>query len=98
MGNFEVSGNYEGYVYVGHASGRFDAEENGQPVKREYHNIYVLSPVSNYTSEDYKAYGFKAEKLKCATPTVWDGLQPGDRVKLFFDERKRVIMTAYDDQ
>lgn len=98
MGNFEIYVNYTGYVFVGCAEGRFDATlENGTTEKRPFANMYVLSPVSDYVTEDYRASGFKAEKLKCATPTVWDGLNPGDRIKLFFDNKGRVLMAVLDD-
>lgn len=96
MSNFEVSGNYEGYVFVGWAAGRFDADTKEGTEKRDYFNMYVISPVSSYESEDYKASGLKAEKKKCISPDVWADLNPGDRVKLFFDDKKRVVMAALD--
>lgn len=40
--------------------------------------------------------GMKAEKKKCLSPEIWNGLEPGDRVKLFFDDKKRVVMAALD--
>ncbi len=64
--------------------------------KRPYYNMYVLSPVSDFESEDYQASGFKAEKKKCESPEVWKDLEPGNRVKLFFDDKKRVVMAALD--
>lgn len=94
---FIVSGEYQGYVYVGHAEGRFDVnQDDGTTEKRPYYNIYVLSPVSTYSSDDYSAFGFKAEKKKCLGPNVWCDLKPGDRVKLFFDDKQRVVMAALD--
>ena len=48
-----------------------------------YANMFVLSPVSSYESEDYRALGIKAEKEKYLSPEVWNGLEPGNRVKLF---------------
>ncbi len=94
--DFKVSGEYSGYVYVGHAEGRFDAETQSGTEKRDYYNMYVITPVSSYESEDYRASGFKAEKKKCIGPEVWNGLTVGDRVKLFFDDKKRVVMVALD--
>lgn len=91
---FTVSSEYEGYVYVGNAKGNITDEKTGE--KRAYHQMFVLSPVSTFTSEDYEAYGYKAEKKKCLSADVWDGLNPGDRVKLFFDDKGRVVMTALD--
>lgn len=96
MSDFNVSGEYQGYVYVGHAQGRFDVETDAGVEKRPYYNIYVISPVSSYSSEDYSASGMKAEKLKCTDPSVWHDLKPGDRVKLFFDDKKRVQMAVLD--
>ena len=58
--------------------------------------MYVLSPVSSWKSEDYNASGFKAEKKKCISSDVWEDLNPGDRVKLFFDDKRRIVMAALD--
>ena len=58
--------------------------------------MYVFSPVSTYESEDYKARGFKAEKKKCVSPQVFTGLEPGNKVRLFFDDKGRVIEAALD--
>lgn len=90
---FTVSMDYEGYVYVGCAQGNF---ENDKGEKQAYYNMYVLSPVSSYVSEDYQASGMKAEKKKCISAEVWQDLEPGTRVKLFFDDKKRVVMAALD--
>lgn len=90
---FIVDGNYQGYVYVGHAVGRFD---NDLGDKQPYYNMYVISPVSTFTSEDYAAVGFKAEKKKCVSADVFANLNIGDKVKLFFDDKQRVIMAAID--
>lgn len=84
---------YSGYVFVGHASGRFQTERGDM---MPYANMFVLSPVSSYESEDYQAMGMKAEKKRCLSPEVWKDLEPGDRVKLFFDDKKRVVMAALD--
>lgn len=91
--DFIVSDEYQGHVYVGHAQGNF---ENDKGEKLPYANIYVISPVSSYQSEDYQASGFKAEKLKCASPDVWKDLDFGTRVKLFFDDKQRVVMAVID--
>lgn len=94
---FVVSPDYAGYVFLGWASGRFDAAaDDGSTEKKDYHNMYVLSPVSDYESEDYHAFGYKAEKKKCISPDVWKGLNIGDRVRLFFDDKKRVVMAVLD--
>ena len=95
MSGFKVDTEYRGYVFLGWAQGRFDPDKNGE--KRPYYNMFVFSPVSTYTSEDYAAFGFKAEKKKCLNADVWQGLNPGDRVKLFFDDKGRVQAAALDD-
>ena len=91
--DFIVSNEYQGYVYVGHAQGNF---VNDKGEKQSFCNIFVVSPVSTYQSEDFQAYGFKAEKLKCASSDVWKDLDPGTRVKLFFDNKQRVVMAVID--
>ena len=58
--------------------------------------MYVFSPVSSYKSDEYQASGYKAEKKKCVSPEVWDGLEPSDKVKLFFDDKRRIIQAALD--
>lgn len=90
MDDFIVSGSYQGYVYVGNAQGNFDTEQG----KRPYFNMYVLNPVSTYSSEDYMGFGFKAEKFKCISADVWAGLEIGEQVQLFFDDRKRVQLAT----
>lgn len=89
----KVDTEYQGYVFLGWAQGRFEAK-NGE--KRPYYNMYVFSPVSTFVSEDYQAFGLKAEKKSCLSSDVWAGLNPGDRVKLFFDDKGRVQAAALD--
>ena len=91
---FLVSTSYQGYVFVGRAAGQF---ENNRGEKTPYANMFVLSPVNDYESEDYKAFGMKAEKKKCLSPKVWKDLEIGNRVKLFFDDKRRVVMAALDE-
>ena len=59
---FVVDGSYQGYVFLGWAAGQF---ETARKEKRPYYNMFVLSPVSDYSSEGYKVFGYKAEKKKC---------------------------------
>lgn len=91
MDDFIVSKETTGYVYVGHVQGQFEVE-GGE--KRPYFNIYVISPVSSYKSEDYDGYGFKAEKIKCISASVWANLAIGEQVNLFFDDKHRVQMVV----
>ena len=90
---FEVLTEYAGYVFLGWAKGWAAGKDNR---RFAYYNMYVLSPVSSYVSEDYQAFGLKAEKKKCISADVWEGLVPGDRVKLFFDDKGRIIQSAID--
>ena len=91
---FQVSTAYSGYVFLGWAQGRFEPEQGR---KMPYYNMFVLSLVSSFQSEDYKAYGLKAEKKKCLSEKVWEGLEPGDKVRLFFDDKGRIIEAALDE-
>ena len=93
---FIVDAGYPGYVFLGWAQGKFQPQNDPHGSKRPYYNMYVLSPVSTFQSDDYTAYGLKAEKKSCLTPEVWKDLAPGDRVKLFFDDKGRVQMAALD--
>lgn len=94
MDDFVISGEYPGYTYLGEAHGRFQTD-SGE--KRDYFNIYVVSPVSTFESDDYHASGFKAEKKKLVSlDAISQGFKPGDRVRLFFDDKQRVVMVALD--
>jgi len=91
---FIVTTDYPGYVFLGWAMGKFETDQGR---KMPYYNMYVLSPVSSFTSDDYQAAGMKAEKKKCVSAEVWNGLEPGNRVKLFFDDKNRVVMAALEE-
>lgn len=91
---FLVQTSYPGYVFVGWAEGQFKTEDGRM---MPYANMFVISPVSTYESEDYKAFGLKAEKKKCLSPNVWKDLEIGSRVRLFFDDKRRVVMAALDE-
>jgi len=93
---FNVSLEYPGYVFVGCAQGSFDKETPNGIEKIPYYQMFTLCPVSDYSSDSYQASGMKAEKKKCLNAEVWEGLKPGDRVKLFFDDKERIVMTALD--
>ena len=54
---FCVDCGYPGYVSLGWAKGRFEAAGGA---KMPYRNMFVLSPVSEYQSEDYEACGMKS--------------------------------------
>ena len=91
---FIVSTSYTGYVFVGCAEGQFKTDDGRM---MPYANMFVVSPASTYQSEEYRACGMKAEKKKCLSPEVWKGLEIGNRVKLFFDDKRRVVMAALDE-
>ena len=55
-----VDTEYAGYVFVGWAAGRLQTERGAM---MPYANMFVLSPVCSYESEDYQAMGMKAEKM-----------------------------------
>lgn len=83
------------YIFVGCAEGRFeiqDGKDKGK--KRDYANMFVISPVSDYESDDYHAVGFKAEKLSCVSPAVWKDLVPGEKCTLFFNNRQSVALAT----
>lgn len=85
------------YIFVGCAQGRFDAKDRqtGQNFKKDYFNAYLISPVSDYKSDDYEAQGFKAEKFSCLNVDVWKDLLPGEEVNVFFGEKQVIaLMTS----
>lgn len=95
MDNIIINREYQGYIYMGEAHGRF---ENDDGEMQAYHHLYVISPVSSFKSENYEATGYKAEKKSCVSADVLSaGFQPGDKIKLFFDDRKRVQLVARDE-
>lgn len=71
--SIEIDPAYQGYVFLGWASGLFESRAGEM---HPYHNMYVFSPVSSYKSDEYQASGYKAEKKKCVGPEVWEGLDP----------------------
>ena len=62
-----VDTEYAGYVFVGWAAGRFKTERGEM---MPYANMFVLSPVSSYESDDYQAMGMKAEKPALTGPSA----------------------------
>ncbi|WP_325228190.1 hypothetical protein, partial [Oscillibacter sp.] len=61
------------------------------------YNMCGIPPVSCGRAADYRAYGMKAEKKKCVSAEVWKDLKIGCRVRLFFDDKKNVVMAALDE-
>ena len=93
---FIISDEYRGYVFMGWAAGLREPMPGEGSDLVPYYNVYVVSPVSSFRSEQYEAFGYKAEKFKCTDAGVWKDLCPGDRVKLFFDDKKKVQMIVLD--
>lgn len=91
---FIVEEGYQGYVFTGYATGNFEPQDGGE--KKPYYNMYVLSPVSTFQSENYQGFGYKAEKKRCVSADVWRDLDIGSKVRLFFDDKQRVVMAAID--
>lgn len=79
------------YIFVGCAYGQFETDEKK---KRPFANMFVLSPVSDYTSEDFQAKGYKAEKLRALSPAVWENLSIGELCTLYFDDKGRVALAT----
>ena len=97
---------YRGYVFCGAAQGRFEIDVPDDPQMpdgkthkemRDYFNIYCVTPVSDFRSADYSAFGFKAEKFKCISADAWSNVQIGDRVRLLFDDKKRVALVINEN-
>ena len=65
------------WVVTGWAEGQMETDrtdDNGNPVMQPYYQLFVLSPVSSYKSDNYNANGLKAEKLRCVSNAVWKDL------------------------
>ena len=85
------------WVVTGWAEGQMETDrkyDRGNPVMQPYYQLFVLSPVSSYKSDNYNANGLKAEKLRCVSNAVWKDLTPLEVVNLYFDEKKRVTLAA----
>lgn len=76
------------YTFCGYQYGSFTLENSGELVK--YCNIYVISPMEGKEQKDRRFGGYKAEKLKCTSPDVFEGIKPQDKVKLVFNRYGRV--------
>ena len=78
------------YTYCGHAYGNFTSDRTGEVIS--YCNIYVIWPITGPMNEDRQYQGYQADKLRCVSPDVVEGLAPEDKVVLYFDRRGRVTM------
>ena len=83
------------YIFVGHAEGPFEVKDGPNKGKKQaFCHMFALTPVSDFASDDYHAAGFKAEKLRCASPAVWKDLTPGELCNLYFDKVVRALGSA----
>lgn len=83
------------YIYVGCAEGQFEIKDGSKKGEMQpFANMYVISPVSDYASDDFHAEGFKAEKLKCLSPAVWKDLTLGEYCTLYFDDKGKVALAS----
>jgi len=48
-------------------------------------------------SRGLQSFWHESPKKKCLSPDVWKDLEIGSRVKLFFDDKQRVVMAALDE-
>ena len=78
------------YFYVGSAEGRFESNKTGNMIG--FSNMYVISPVSDYQSNDYASRGYKAEKFKCVSNAVYQDLDIGDEIEAYFDSQQRIAL------
>jgi len=92
-----MSNEMKRYIFVGWAKGRFEAEDRQtkEKFKKDYFNAYLISPVSDYQSDDYQACGLKAEKYSCISADVWASVSPGEEVNVYFAEKEVIaLMTS----
>lgn len=83
------------YIFVGCAEGRFEIGDGPNKGKyQNYYNMFVISPVSEFVSEDYKATGFKAEKFSVVSPAVWKDLTLGEKCSLYFNDKNKVVLAS----
>ena len=83
------------YIFVGFAEGQFEIKDGSKKGEMQpFANMYVISPVSGYASNDFHAGGFKAEKLKCLSPAVWKDLTLGELCTLYFVDKGRVALAT----
>lgn len=87
----------ERYTITSWAWGTFTTPEGRE---QPYANLFVTSPVQDNPAANYHAVGYKAEKLRCTGPDVWEkaGLVVGEDAILIFDRRGRVTYTERIDE
>lgn len=83
---FIIDASFGGYTFVGAQYGRFTPQ--GESQERDYYNMFVISSFGSGNIRN--TVGLKAEKLRCMSNDVWDGLKPGDKLNVNFDRYGRV--------
>lgn len=87
------------FIFVGSAEGQFEIQDGPNKGKKQaYCNLWAIYPVSDFESPDYHAVGFRAEKFKCTDPSVFKNLTPGELCKLYFNDKKVVVLAASEGQ
>ncbi len=81
-----IDTSFGGYTFVGAQYGRFKPQ--GETEERDFYNMFVISPFSS--GGNNSTVGVKAEKFRCLSADVWNGLKPGDKVIVNFDRFGRV--------
>ncbi len=81
-----IDTSFGGYTFVGAQYGRFTPQ--GETQERDYYNMFVLSPFAS--GGNNHTVGLRAEKLRCMSNDVWNGLKPGDKLLINFDRFGRV--------
>lgn len=74
------------YQFCGYDYGSWTARDTGE--LKDYCQIYCLSSLEPRRG-CYRA-GFKADKFSCTSPDVFKGIEPQDKVKLYFNRYGRV--------
>jgi len=83
------------YIYVGCAEGRFEIQDGPNKGKyQNYFNMFMISPVSDFVSDDYKATGFKAEKFGAASADVWKDLSIGEKCQVYFNDKNKIVLAT----
>ncbi len=81
-----IDTSFGGYTFVGAQYGKFTPQ--GESHERDYCNMFVISQFG--TGGNNSTVGLKAEKLRCLSPDVWNGLTPGDKIIISFERFGRV--------
>lgn len=94
MSNFSMpEPGHTGSVFLGSAYGNFTRD--GRSYK--YANIFVATPVAVNPAEGRYGIGWRTDKHRCESEKVFQGLEVGDNVQLYFDQYQRVVEAVLID-